>query len=189
MSLPTLRGERLCLRPLCIEDAEGNYPHWLNDPQVTQYNSHGEVIYTKGMAKEYIASVEGSATAHVFAIVEHGSNRHIGNVSLQAINAKARSAEFAILIGEPDVYGKGVGYEAGRLLLRYGFETLNLHRIYCGTSSDNISMQKLALKLGMTYEGRRRDAIFKNGKFVDIIEYGILVREYEEKDYDKTTCR
>jgi RimJ/RimL family protein N-acetyltransferase len=54
---------------------------------------------------------------------------------------------------------------------------INLHRIYCGTSSENIGMQKLANKLGMIKEGQRKDALFKNGKYLDVIEYGIIVKE------------
>lgn len=172
MSLPTLRGKRVTLRPLCMADAEGDYPGWLNDPEVTRYNSHGKVAYTREMAREYIASVENSYTQHVFAIILNEGQRHVGNISLQAISADNKSAEFAILIGEPDVYGKGVGYEAGKLLVEYGFETLGLHRVYCGTSRKNAAMQKLAEKLGMEREGCRKEAFFKNGVFEDIVEYG-----------------
>jgi len=179
--LPLLEGKRIFLRTLCMEDADGNYPHWFNDPEVTKYNSHGERTYTKAMAQEYIKMVSKASSAHVFAIIEKSTNTHIGNISLQAINLKARNAEFAILIGEPRVYGGGIGEEAGRLLLEYGFKKLALHRIYCGTSSNNLGMQKLALKLGMQKEGCRRDGLLKNGKFADIIEYGILEDEYTKE--------
>lgn len=177
-NLPILQGKNIYLRGLCMNDAEGNYPNWLNDSEVTRYNSHGEQTYTKEMAKEYIQMVSNSDFHQVFAIVEVPSQIHIGNISLQSINTKARNAEFAILIGEPSVYGKGLGEEAGKLLLSYGFSELNLHRIYCGTSSNNLGMQKLALKLGMKQEGVRRDGLLKNTQFADIIEYGMLENEY-----------
>jgi len=179
VSLPVLEGESLILRALEASDALGEYPNWLNDPKVTRYNSHGEREYTAEMAKEYIASITNSSTAHVFAIVEKESRRHVGNISLQAISERNQNAELAILIGEPSVYGKGIGFEAAHLLLSYGFKTLKLHRIYCGTHGQNIGMQKLALKLGMQEEGRRREAILKLGEFADIIEYGILINEYK----------
>lgn len=169
-----LEGEQLYLRPIEERDAEGNYPHWLNDPDVCRYNSHGDVTYTRAMAQAYIASVTDNPAYAVFAICLRKDNRHVGNIALQQISAKNRSAEFAILIGEPSVYGKGIGYEAGKLLLDYAFHTLKLHRIYCGTHIENIAMQHLALKLGMSEEGRRREAIFKNGKFADVVEYGLL---------------
>lgn len=176
--LPILQGENIYLRELCMNDAEGNYPNWFNNPEVTRYNSHGEKTYTKEMAKEYIQMVLNSTSHKVFAIVETLTQKHIGNISLQAINTKARNAEFAILIGDPSVYGKKLGEEAGKLLLEYGFCDLGLHRIYCGTSSNNLGMQRLAVKLGMRQEGLRRDGLLKNGKFADIMEYGILEDEY-----------
>ena len=62
----------------------------------------------------------------------------------------------------------------GSLLIQHAFNQLNLHRVYCGTLDTNIGMKKLAVKFGMQEEGRRRDAIYKNGEYVDIVEFGIL---------------
>jgi len=179
--LPKLQGKNIYLRALCMEDTEGSYPNWFNNPEVTRYNSHGERTYTKEMAKEYVQMVTNSSSYNVFAIVEVSTQAHIGNISLQAINPKAGNAEFAILIGEPSVYAKGVGKEASNLLLAYGFTQLGLHRVYCGTSSNNLGMQALALKLGMKQEGLRRDGLLKNCEFADIIEYGILENEYTKE--------
>lgn len=173
-----LEGSQLYLRPIELSDAEGNYPDWLNDPEVCRYNSHGDILYTREMAQTYIAHVTDTPAYAVFAICLRDNDRHVGNISLQQISAKNRSAELAILIGDPSVYGKGIGYEASILLFDYAFNTLNLHRIYCGTHEENSAMQHLALKLGMRAEGVRRDALFKNGQFADIVEYGILYNDY-----------
>jgi [ribosomal protein S5]-alanine N-acetyltransferase len=173
-------GERVYLRPLELSDADGDYPSWFNDAEVCRYNSHGDTLYTREMAQSYIKGVIDNPNTVVFAICLHDNDRHVGNISLQQISARNRNAELAILIGEPSVYGKGIGYEAGKLLVDYAFGILNLHRLYCGTHAENISMQKLALKLGMREEGRRRDALFKSGHFVDIVEYGMLADEYTE---------
>jgi len=173
-----LHGNHIYLRLLEPSDADGNYPNWLNDPDVCRYNSHGETLYTREMAKIYITDTVNNPSVAVFAICNIQNNQHIGNIALQQISAKNRSAEFAILIGEVSIYESGIGFEASNLLFDYGFKTLKLHRIYCGTHRDNIGMQKLALKLGMEQEGLRRDAIFKNNSFADIVEYGILYDDY-----------
>lgn len=170
----TLQGDRIYLRALGLSDADGNYPNWLNDPDVCRYNSHGETLYTTEMAREYILHLHNNPSIRAFAICSNDTDTHLGNISLQQISAKNRSAEFAILIGEPAIYGKGIGYEAGKLIIDYAFNTLNLHRVHCGTHIENIGMQNLALKLGMLQEGIRRDALFKNGHFADIVEYGLL---------------
>jgi [ribosomal protein S5]-alanine N-acetyltransferase len=169
-----LEGSLLYLRFLKIEDANGNYPNWLNDDEVCLYNSHGDILYTKDMAIEYIKSVTNNSTCKVFAICDKQSDKHIGNISLQSISKKNQSAEFAILMGEKMFWGKGFAKEAGLLLIKHGFEDLNLHRIFCGTSSKNIPMQKLAKKLNFIQEGISKDALLKNGHFVDLLHYGLI---------------
>lgn len=169
-----LEGKTIYLRPLALEDANGHYPSWLNDPEVCRYNSHGETLYTKKMAQDYISSITDNPTCKVFAICDKIKDEHIGNISLQAISTKNQSAEFAILLGNRNFWGKGVAKEAGKLLVDYGFHNLELHRIYCGTSVANIAMQKLAIYLGMKQEGVRKEAMRKNGQFYDIIEYGVI---------------
>lgn len=171
-----LTGETIYLRPLVPQDANDNYVSWLNDGGVCEFNSHHTFPYTTEMARQYIAQITGSKTEVVLAVIDKQSDSHIGNVALQNISWINRSAEFAILIGNSAFHGKGVGEEAGGLLIAHGFGALNLHRIHCGTSADNVAMQKLAEKLGMSEEGRRRDAMYKNGAYADVIEYG-LVRE------------
>ena len=172
-----IEGENLYLRPLHVNDALGDYPSWLNDKEVCQYNSHGDILYTQEMALSYIQSVQNSLTCKVFAICDKTSDKHIGNISLQAISTKNQNAEFAILLGDKAFWGKGISKEAGKLLLDYGFTILKLHRIYCGTSEANIPMQHLAISLGMEFEGRRKETLYKNGIFYDILEYGILAKE------------
>jgi len=173
-----LTSQHIYLRPLELSDSNGSYPNWLNIPEVCRYNSHGESFYTREMAHAYIVNTIDNPTIKVFAICLNNTNQHVGNISLQQISAKNQSAEFAILIGDPSVYGRGIGYEAGQLLLEYAFTTLKLHRIHCGTHIENIGMQRLALKLGMIKEGIRRDALFKNNQFADIVEYGLLYDDY-----------
>ena len=93
----------------------------------------------------------------------------------------SRSAEFAIVIGAKDCWGKGHSKEAARLLLDHAFFTLNLNRVYCGTFETNVAMKKLAEYLAMQVEGRRRQSVFKQNRYVDVIEYGVLRQEYIER--------
>jgi RimJ/RimL family protein N-acetyltransferase len=169
-----LKGETIALRALNEKDIEGNYQHWLNDPEIVQFNSHGRFPMTPEKLSEFVQSSLKSNTSLVLAVIAMSTQKHIGNISLQSINWVDRNAEIAFLLGEKEYWGKGVMLEAGQLLIRHGFDTLNLHRIYCGTSSANAGMQKLAEKLKMKQEGVRKEALFKEGFYHDIIEYGIL---------------
>lgn len=175
-----LEGKKISLRPLTIRDVSKTYLSWLNDPEVNRYNSHAIFPYTIEQLERYIRGIDNTSKV-VLAICDNKSHLHIGNAALQNIDWITRSAEFAILIGEKNYWKKGIGEEAGKLIVGYGFTRLNLHRIHCGTSSENIGMQKLAVKLGMRKEGERRDAMFKHGRWADVVEYGILDVEFKKR--------
>lgn len=176
-----LEGERLYLRSLEMADIEGCYPQWLNDGEVCRFNSHGRWPYSRENAEAYIRSVQASRSALVLAMVLREGDRHIGNISLQSIDWIDRSAEFAILLGDRSTWGKGLSREAACLICRHGFQELNLRRIHCGTSEENKAMQRLAAHLGMVQEGRRRQAFFKRGIYLDLLEYGVLREEFFAK--------
>lgn len=178
---PFLEGKEIFLRPLSIEDIDGNYIDWLNDAEVCKFNSHRVFPYNKQRAEEYIKSVSLSKDMLILAIVTKKEKKHIGNISLQHIDFLNNNAEYAILLGDKEYWGKGIAKEASLLILKHGFLELNLHRIYCGTSSENIAMQKLAEYMGMALEGRRRDAQLKSSKYNDIAEYGVLREDFFKK--------
>ena len=171
---PFIQGVTVDLRPLSLDDVSGTYINWLNDAEVCEFNSHHAYPYTRELAVEYVTSIRSQKRDLVLAIIAKDSNKHIGNISLQNIHPTNQSAEYAIIIGDKEYWGKGIAKEASVLILKHGFEELNLHRISCGTSVKNIPMQKLATSLGFAQEGIRKDAMFKNGEFVDVIEYGLL---------------
>lgn len=178
MNHPFLIGEKVYLRALEKEDLSGKYFQWFNDQEVCRFNSHGRVPNNMDKMEAYLKRAHHDPSLAVFAIVFHEGDVHVGNICLQGINMVDRSAEYAIVLGEKDFWGKGVAREASNMLLTHGFMTLNLHRIYCGTSADNVGMQKLASYMGMKEEGCRREALFKNGRYIDILEYGLLREEF-----------
>lgn len=169
-----LMSSEIYLRPLEENDLKSNYKFWLNDQEVVAHNSHGRFPYSYENLLNYVKNTIISNNIIVLAIIDKKSKKHIGNISLQSINWIDRNAEIAFLLGDKNFWSKGIMFEAGKLLINHAFKTLNIHRIYCGTSSNNISMQKLALKLGMVKEGERKDAIYNNGNYHSIFEYGLI---------------
>ncbi|MEJ7626494.1 MAG: GNAT family protein [Ferruginibacter sp.] len=174
-----LKGDTVHLRPLQNSDLTSEYVSWLNDAEVCEFNSHAVFPYTKEKMEAYYQHVlQTFSTNIVLAIADNLNNEHIGNIALQNINWINRNAEYAILLGNKNYWGKGIASEASIMICQYGFDRLNLHRIYCGTSSKNIGMQKLAAKMKMKQEGIRKEAMYKNGEFVDIVEYGVLKTDF-----------
>ncbi len=74
-----------------------------------------------------------------------------------------------------------MGLNASITIIKHGFLKLNLHRVFCGTAATNIGMQKLAAKLGMTEEGRRRKHLYLNGAWEDQVDFGLLRDEFIRK--------
>ena len=175
-----LSDEAVGLRRITADDDLSSYIRWFNDQTVNEFNSHGVYPMTKADILSYMNSLGRDIL--FLSMFNRENNQHIGNISLQSIDFINRSAEFAIIVGERSVWGKGFSYRAGKLIIEHGFKRLNLHRIYCGTSSLNVGMQKLALKLGMELEGVRKEAMFHQGAYCDLLEYGMIDPYKKEKD-------
>jgi RimJ/RimL family protein N-acetyltransferase len=178
MKNPFIEGERIYLRNLTEVDVHGNYSEWLNNPDNNRYNSHGRFPHSKTDLLNYIAEIENDRKSLVLAVVEKSNDLHIGNIALQSISWIDRSADISFILGNKNSSGKGYMFEAGVLLINHAFNSLNLHRVTCGTNTENKGMVRLAEKLNFKKEGIRREAIFKQGTYNDIIVFGILKHEW-----------
>lgn len=116
------------------------------------------------------------------AICDAVSSRIVGVVYLLSIDWTHRHGEFAILLGDEQVRGKGVGEIATRHMLRHAFKDLNLHRVYLSVLADNAAARALYRKVGFVEEGIARDALFKNGDYADLVTMAILSHEFEPND-------
>jgi RimJ/RimL family protein N-acetyltransferase len=175
---PFIEGPRLILRGLIESDAQGPYPAWLNNAETCRGNAHHVRPFDEAEAMDFIRAVRRDTSQLVLAITLRDEGRHIGNIALQAIHPVFRRADLSILLGDASVHGKGYGLEASRLICRHGFDALSLNRIQCGTYAENQAMIGLAKALGMREEGRRREAAWKDGRYVDVLEFGMLHSEF-----------
>lgn len=108
------------------------------------------------------------------AVIEEGRDEIIGLVSLTSIDYINQSAELHIMIGECQDRGKGAGTFAVKAILDHAFWNMNLQRVGLSVLESNKPAIHLYEKCGFVYEGRKRKAKFKNGQFVDMLQYGIL---------------
>jgi ribosomal-protein-alanine N-acetyltransferase len=104
----------------------------------------------------------------------------VGRVSLEDINHINQSAELKVFIKVGHT-GKGYAKEACTLLINHAFKALNLQRIYSGTLENNTGFKSLASSLKFENEGIRRKAAYKGGKFLDVIEYGLLKEDKHDE--------
>ncbi len=175
-----LKGKLVTLRPVKRSDI-AYFLKWFNDPEVIQYL--GMYLPMTGMSEEKFIEDLGGSRAHTNAMfvieaIENAETKAIGSTSLNGINAKDQNATFGIAIGEKDYWSRGYGTEAARVIIRYGFEQLNLHRINSGAIGFNERSIRMHKRVGFTEEGRQRQAIFKNGAFYDHVMFGLLRDEW-----------
>lgn len=181
MTHPTAfaEGSVVLLRPLERTDLNERYLSWLNDPEVTRYTETGMFPSTAEDLDNYYRGLTGSKNDVILAVVDKKSGRHIGNVKLGPIHWIHRSATLGILIGEKEFWGKGVGLEATRLMVEYGFSRLNLHRIDLGLFAEHEVAVRCYEQAGFKVEGRMREDLFQGGEYKDRLWMGLLRSEYK----------
>lgn len=102
----------------------------------------------------------------------------IGSTFLRDIDFNNNKSEFGIFIGEDNYRGKGLGTQATLNILRYGFEKLNLNKIFLRVLSNNTSAVNSYIKSGFQKEGLFRDDICINNKYYDVLFMSILKDEW-----------
>jgi RimJ/RimL family protein N-acetyltransferase len=112
------------------------------------------------------------------AICETRSGAMVGMVYLLNIDWVARSTDLGICIGEKTAQGKGAGEFATAAMLDHAFTDMNLHRVALSVLADNERAIRLYRKIGFVEEGRSREAVFKHGKYMDLIDMALLRHEY-----------
>ena len=179
MKTPFVSGERIYLRPLEPEDLTEAYLGWLNDPEVNRYLESGIFPYSKAELDTFYETVTKSHDQVIMAIVDKETNNHIGNVKLGPINWIHRKGIIGILVGEKQFWGEGIGAEATRLIVEYGFFQLNLHRIELGVYAEHKSAVRCYEKVGFKVEGTFREDGFHQGQYKDRLWMGLLKTEYK----------
>lgn len=172
-------GAQVCLQPLERSHLTPQYLSWLNDPEVTRYMETGIFPSTAEDLERYFQSVTGSREQVAFAIVHKKSGKHIGNAKLGPIHWIHRAATFGIMIGDKKVWGQGVGEDATRLTVEYGFYKLNLRRIGLGVFAEHESAVRCYERVGFKVEGRFREELFQGGEYKDRLWMGLLRSEYQ----------
>lgn len=178
MKTPFITGEKLYLRGLEREDLKGNMSNWANDSEVTYYMYTGLKPNTMGALEKEYETIVHSDKDVVFALIDKKTNEHIGNAGLYTINWLYRSAEYRILIGEKSYWSKGYGAEAAKLIIDYGFDKLNLNKVWLGVNAENKGAVKSYKNVGFKDEGTLREEIYRNGKYYDALRMSILRSEF-----------
>ena len=177
---PFLVGRNVYVRGLHQSDLPAMLP-WINDAEVTQLLFSGDrPASLERLTEQWEADLK-SHNNIAFAACLCATDQFIGTTGLYSINWIMRSAEFRVFVGEKGQWNKGIGTELTRLMAIYGFDKLNLNRVWLGVNADNAGAVRAYEKAGFVREGVLRQEQFRNNRYYDVIRMSMLRQDYEPR--------
>jgi RimJ/RimL family protein N-acetyltransferase len=169
------RGDFIVLREKRLSDAEDDFG-WRTDAELSRFDA----------ARPFASSFEDYLQLFKDELaypspyrrtlsIEDAAGRHIGNVMYYNIDTIRREAEIGITIGDRSCWGKGLGADAVRTLVRHIFRSTGFRRIYLKTLDWNVRAQRCFESAGFRHCGRSR----RGGNSFIVMEYISLWAELE----------
>ncbi len=175
---PRLSTTRLILRPFDGTD-EAEVYRICREKEIAAMTRTIPHPYPRTQALFWIAQQPGNwleGKSAVFAICTRSGNQLVGSMGL-SINEQDQNAELGYLM-DKQRWGQGYCSEAAAEVLRFGFETLALHKIYAHCLTTNPGSRRVMEKIGLKQEGLLRGHVRKWGQFYDVYYYGLLHSDY-----------
>ncbi len=173
-------GKRLYLSPVSADDVD-TYLKWLNEDSTVAVN-FGQYSNVLSSIKDLNWIYEPPQNMHRFSVVLHENDVLIESISIHNIDHLNRNAYIGIFIGEEKFRNNGYGAEAIKLILTYGFKTLNLHSINLSVHADNNLAISCYKKLGFVEVGRFPEVLFVDGKYIDKVYMSLLENQFFNND-------
>jgi ribosomal-protein-alanine N-acetyltransferase len=175
-----LTTERLVLRAYTLADVPAMY-RLINTREIAYNTLRIPHPYPEEEAERWIATHEESRKKgdYAFAIVLRESKDLVGTVGLHS-KPENDSAEIGYWIGVP-YWGQGYATEAAAAMMRFGFETLSLNRIYANHFARNPASGRVLEKIGMRHEGTLRQHLKKWDEYIDLECYGIVRSDWSAR--------
>jgi len=172
-------SEHVRLRATERDDVKKFY-EWVNDPEVTRYLSMFLPLSTVDEENWFNSLAQRSQSEKPLVIEIRDGNgwRMIGNCGVFDIDPVNRMGELGIMLGDKDEWNKGYGTEVMSMLVRHCFDTLNLNRVHLRVYAENARAKRAYEKAGFVEEGRLREAVYKHGKYDDVVMMSVLRSEW-----------
>lgn len=170
-----IETNRLILRPFNIDDAEDMFNNWASNDNVTKFltwPSHSSVEITKDVLKQWTETYSDLKTYH-WAIMLKDINQVIGDISVVKMDEECLTVELGWCMSEK-YWGQGIMPEAAKAVCDFLFDEVGFNRIAALHDSNNSKSGRVMQKIGMKYEGTKRQASKNNQGICDIVLYAIL---------------
>lgn len=171
---PILETSRLFLPPISHSDLEYIYHHFSN-PEVSRYLLDEDPVNHLDHAQEIVNFYmsPGGVTHNRWIIIEKTGNQPIGTCGYHKWDRRNRRSEIGYDL-DPSFWRKGFTTEALQIMLHFGFEQMELHRIEALVFPENIASIRTLEKVGFHREGLLRDYFFMNGHFYNHLIFSLL---------------
>lgn len=153
---------------------------WRNDPELRKYYREYRELTLSHKEAWYNSKIVNDDSWQFFVVKPLGEDKVIGSCGLTYINWVHRTGEFSITIGDGEYRNGGYGSDTLRTLIKYGFEDLNLNRIWCEVYSNNDAIG-IYRHIGFRDEGVLRQSYYNEGRYWDSHILGMLKSEYEDR--------
>lgn len=173
-----ITGDVVGLRAIEHDDL-ASFLEWRNKPNLRKnFREYKELSFSN--QENWFNNIVLNSPNHImFSIVNLENDELIGACGLNYIDWVNRNADLSIYIGIGDVYiDEKFAPDTTKLLLDYGFNELNLHRIYVEIYDIDVKKQKLLEDLNFTFDGLLRETHWTEGKWCNSLFYSILKNEY-----------
>ncbi len=177
---PTISTERLILSRPTLEDMD-DFVLQINSTEDFSKNLFNIPFpYLKENFEQWLPICDEGiekGTSYRFAIREKEAGKLIGLIGLH-IDKTHHKAELGYWLGK-DFWGKGYLTETVKAVLKFGFEELNLNKIYATHFLYNPASEKVMKKAGMQFESLQKQEYFHDGRFLDVNRYSILKDDFK----------
>jgi len=162
-------GEKVRLVPLERNRHFENCLRWLNDPQITAGMLSGDFPLVRRAEEEFFDSLGRPGGRQVAFAVETMEEEHIGVAAIRGISFRHGSGRCGVLIGRQQLWGRGYGSDALRVLVGYGLEVVGLRLLLARILADNDRALRIAQKVGFCEVGRLPQRYWKRGSYRDVV--------------------
>jgi RimJ/RimL family protein N-acetyltransferase len=176
MSPSLFEGERVRFMPPDPEKDAAIESAWTHDAEYLRLidAAPARPLSPAAVKKKYEKLEKAENREFYFAVRTLDDDRLIGFAHLYWVDLQHGAAMLNLGVGQPADRGQGYGSDTLRLLLNYGFDELNLHRVAVRTASYNTGAIRFLERHGFVEEVRNREAVFRDGQRWDGLIYGLL---------------
>lgn len=170
------------IRPMTYDDID-DIVRWRNSEGVRKYFIYRGDFTHDNQIDWMKNHVETGAVAQMIICRKNDlessdkEEKKLGCVYIRDVDHKNKKGEYGIFIGEDSARGCGVGTKAAKLMLKYGFSELGLHRIYLRVLEGNERAVRSYEKAGFVKEGFLKDDVFVDGEYLSVTWMAVVNTE------------